>query len=472
MDTEEEEKGEAMRREAIWMSEVYEPLGGYPVAVRAGQFLFLSGQVAWDPRRGLIRGASDLPAEAGALATGHGYVDALEAPVAAQTWWIYRNLCRVLEAQGSALGQALRFHIYQKDKRFFPVFERVRMQYEAQAPAPSSGLGISRLQRSPEAWIDMDGIALIPATGLPGRDVVSPSGVLPSASAYSQAVRTGSYLFLAGHIPIQTARPGKPVIRGFDDVPEEGRFLQTGRSHPDSRQGPIAAQTWFTYQEIRKLVESQGASLRDVVNVTVFLQDMRDLPTFHRVHQRLFPEDPPALTVTEFAEVGHRGTMIEIEPTVLVPGHGVVRRTIAGPSRPGLHAAPAVQAGGLVFLSGACGWGAHGPAQGAGDLPPEGREAVERLAGNRPTAGAQAWAALALLRETLRSAGLSLRDLVKVTLYLQDLEDFPAFDAMRKAIAPGDPPALAVAQIPRPGPTPDVRLCVEGIAWGADGGGG
>jgi len=68
--------------------------------------------------------------------------------------------------------------------------------------------------------------------------------------------------------------------------------------------------------------------------------------------------------------------------------------------------------------------------------------------------------------------GLSLRDLVKVTLYLQDLEDFPAFDAMRRAIAPGDPPALAVAQIPRPGPTPDVRLCVEGIAWGADGGGG
>lgn len=456
-----------MARQAIWLPEIYEPTCGYPVAVRAGQFLFLSGQVAWDPRRGLIRRAGDLPAEAPRLATGHRYVDALETPVAAQTWWIYRNLRAVLEAQGSALAQALRFHIYQKDKRFFPVFERVRMEYEPQAPAPSSGLGISRLQRSPDAWIDMDGIGLIPGDGLPPRQVASAAGVLPSASAYSQAVRTGPYLFLAGHIPIDTARPGKPVIHGFDDVPEEGRFLQTGRSHPDSREGPIAAQTWFTYQQIRGLIESQGASLRDVVNLTVFLQDMRDLPTFHRVHQRLFPEDPPALTVTEFAEVGHRGTRIEIEPTVLVPGHGVARRTISGPSRPGLHAAAAVQVGQLIFLSGACGWGESGPVLGAEDLPLEGREVVERLVGNRAPAAAQAWAALAALRETLRSAGLSLSDLVKITLYLRDMDDLQVFDAVRRVLAPGDPPALAVVQIPRPGPTPHDRLAVEAIAWTA-----
>jgi enamine deaminase RidA (YjgF/YER057c/UK114 family) len=391
-------------------------------------------------------------------------VDAIEGPVSAQTWGVYRNLRRVLEAQGSTLGQILRFHIYQKDKRFFPAFERVRIQYEPQAPAPSSGLGISRLQRSADAWIDMDGIALLPAGPLPAREVLTAPGVLPSASVYSQGVRSGPYLFLAGHIPIDTARPGKPVVRGYDDVPEAGRFLQTGRSHPDSREGPIAAQAWFTYQEIGKLLEGQGASLRDIVNLTVFLQDMRDLPTFHRVHARLFTEDPPALTVTEFAEVGHRGTLIEIEATAVLPGHGVVRRTLSGPARPGLHAASGLEAGPLVFLSGACGWGMHGPAAGPADLPAEGREAVERHGGDRPAAAAQAWAALAQVRDTLGSAGLSLRDVCKVTVYLKDLADFSAFDAMRKALVPGERPALALVQIPRPGPTDAVRLCVEAIA--------
>ncbi len=453
-----------MKREAIWMDDLYRPLGGYPVAVRAGQFLFLSGQVAWDPRRGLIRGFQDLPPEGRRFATGHAYADAVEGPVAAQSWFIYENLRRVLEAQGSALDQMLRAHIYQKDKRFFPAFERVRMQFESKGPVPSSGIGVSRLQQSPEAWIDFNAIALIPGGGIPGREILSAPGLLPSASFYSQGVRAGAYLFLAGHIPIDTARPGKPVIQGYDDVPEEGRFLRTGRSHPDSRDGPIAAQTWFTYNEIRRLLEAQGASLRDIVNVTVFLQDMRDLPTFLRVHERLFPEDPPALTVTEFAEVGHRGTRIEIEPTAVMPGQGVVRRTLPG-KRPGLHAASGVEAGPLLFLSGAVGWGEEGPVHGPADLPPAGREGVERLGRDRAVAAAQAWAVLASMGETLKSAGLSLDDIVKITVYLHDLDDFWAFDAMRKALAAGEAPALSLVQIPWPGPTAEVRLCVEAIAW-------
>ncbi len=454
-----------MNREAFWMNDIYEPLGGYPAAVQAGPFLFVSGQVAWEPMRGLIRGVEDLGKDAPPLRAGYSFVDAIEGPVAAQSWVIYRNLRGILERCGSRLDQALRLHIYQKDKRFFPAFERVRMQHETAHPAPSSGLGVSGIQRSGAAWIAMDAIALVPGAGLPDREVLAAPRPLPSASAYSQGVRTGPFAFLAGHIPIDTARPGKPVIRGYDDVPEEGRFLQTGRSHPDSREGPIAAQTWFTYTEIRKLLEAQGASLRDIVNLTVFLQDMRDLPTFHRVHARLFPDDPPALTVTEFAEVGHRGTLIEIEATALLPRHQAIRRTLGSTDHVALHAAPAVQAGPLIFLSGVCGWGAEGPVSGPESLDAEGREAVQRLAPSRPVAAAQAWAALARIRHTLRAADLSLDDVAKITLYLQDPGDFPAFDAMRRAMAPSSPPALSIVHIPGPGPTRDVRLSVEAIAW-------
>jgi len=41
---------------AIWFDHVYAPLAVHPSSVRCGQILFLSGQIAWDPARGLLKG--------------------------------------------------------------------------------------------------------------------------------------------------------------------------------------------------------------------------------------------------------------------------------------------------------------------------------------------------------------------------------------------------------------------------------
>src|SRR6185436_20501165 len=129
-----------------------------------------------------------------------------------------------------------------------------------------------------------------------------------------------------GQIPIDTSQPGAPLIRNYEDIPEAGHFLSVGRSHEDARNGPIAAQTWFTYDLIRQHLEGVGSALDQVLNLVVYLQDMRDFPTFHRVHEHFFPKDPPAMTVVEVGEVGHKGTLIEIEPTAVLPGKGVTRR--------------------------------------------------------------------------------------------------------------------------------------------------
>ena len=128
-------------------------------------------------------------------------------------------------------------------------------------------------------------------------------------------VRTGHFLFLAGQIPIDTSKPGSPLIRGYDDIPEEGRFLRVGRSHEDTRNGPIASQTWFTYDVIRRHLEAVGSSLDHVLNLIVYLQDIRDFPTFHRVHERFFGSKPPALDGDRSGRSGTQGTLIEIEPT-------------------------------------------------------------------------------------------------------------------------------------------------------------
>ncbi|MCE2454141.1 MAG: RidA family protein, partial [Nitrospinae bacterium] len=130
-----------------------------------------------------------------------------------------------------------------------------------------------------------------------------------------------------------------------------GRFLSVGQSHEDSRNGPIAAQTWFVYDLIRKHLEGSGSSLENILNLTVYLGDMRDYPTFHRIHERFFPKDPPALTVMQVAEVGHKGEKIEIEPTALMNKSKIKREVIRGDDGAGAQMSLGVAAGGVLFLS-------------------------------------------------------------------------------------------------------------------------
>jgi enamine deaminase RidA (YjgF/YER057c/UK114 family) len=292
--------------------------------------------------------------------------------------------------------------------------------------------------------------------------------MLRSSSYYSQAVAAGPYLFLAGQMPVETGT-GR-FIRGYADIPEEGRFLATGRSHSDTRNGPIAAQTWFEYDHVRRVLEALGASMGDVLNLTVYLQDLRDLPTFYRVHQRFFPAEGPAMTVTEFAEVGHGGTLVEIEVTALLPGRGLPRRALAPPrlARGTAHRSPAVAGGPLLFVSGQVAWMGERPVTGVADLPPEGCQTVESMGSGRPqelAVAAQTWQIFANLKEILAEAGLGFRDLVKTTVYLTDLEDFPAYDRVRAAWAPEEPPALTLVQVPKVGAWEGCRVCVEAIAW-------
>jgi len=66
------------------------------------------------------------------------------------------------------------------------------------------------------------------------------------------------------------------------------------------------------------------------------------------------------------------------------------------------------------------------------------------------------------LGAVLAEAGLEHRDIVKCTVYLTDIADFQAFDAVYRTYFPGDPPAratVAVSALPR-----GARLELDAIA--------
>lgn len=77
-------------------------------------------------------------------------------------------------------------------------------------------------------------------------------------------------------------------------------------------------------------------------------------------------------------------------------------------------------------------------------------------------AAGQARQVLENLRAILEAAGSGLEQVVKVTVYLQDMADFPAVNAVYAEYFPQDPPARAaigVAALPR-----GARVAMEAIA--------
>lgn len=85
----------------------------------------------------------------------------------------------------------------------------------------------------------------------------------------SEAVRAGDLLFLSGQI---------------------GDDRATGKIVP----GGIAAESRQVLQHIKTLLETNGASLRDVVKCTVFLADVAEWAAFNTVYKEFFSQPFPA----------------------------------------------------------------------------------------------------------------------------------------------------------------------------------
>jgi enamine deaminase RidA (YjgF/YER057c/UK114 family) len=144
---------------------------------------------------------------------------------------------------------------------------------------------------------------------------------VPAAlGSYSQFRWAGDFLYLAGQVAVDPAR--NRTIRGYDDLPPDvAAKLATGKMSIDSKEGPIAAQTWWVFQTIQTILEGEGASLQNVVRLVQYMRDLRDFPVFDRVRAMFFPENPPASTVIQVSELlPTPESRLEVDATAYVPG--------------------------------------------------------------------------------------------------------------------------------------------------------
>ena len=75
--------------------------------------------------------------------------------------------------------------------------------------------------------------------------------------------------------------------------------------------GHIREETSAVFQQIKALLTGLGASLRDVVRVTVWLDDMADFAGFNEVYASHFRDDLPARSTVQAGL--KMGAKVEVE---------------------------------------------------------------------------------------------------------------------------------------------------------------
>jgi 2-iminobutanoate/2-iminopropanoate deaminase len=113
------------------------PIGPYSQAVKANGFLFLSGQVALDPKTGEMTGND----------------------IRQQTERVLENIKGILEAAGSNLHHVVKTTVFLKDMNEFPPMNEVYGRYFTSAPPARSTVQVARLPK--DALVEIEVIVAL-----------------------------------------------------------------------------------------------------------------------------------------------------------------------------------------------------------------------------------------------------------------------------------------------------------------------
>ncbi|HKS81360.1 MAG TPA: RidA family protein [Candidatus Acidoferrales bacterium] len=112
-------------------------IGPYSQAIKAGGFVFISGQVAFDPATGQL----------------------VEGDVAKQTARVLENLKAIAEAAGTSLDKAVKATVFLKDMNDFAAMNEVYAKYFSKEPPARATVEVARLPRDVRVEIDIVAIA-------------------------------------------------------------------------------------------------------------------------------------------------------------------------------------------------------------------------------------------------------------------------------------------------------------------------
>ncbi|HUN88856.1 MAG TPA: RidA family protein [Terriglobales bacterium] len=119
--------------EAIATKEAPQAIGPYSQAIKAGGFIFSSGQIAIDPATGSV----------------------IEGDVAAQTERVLKNLTAVLAAAGSSLNKVVKTTVFLKSMGDFATMNEVYGKHFGNHRPARSTVEVARLPKDVLVEIDV-----------------------------------------------------------------------------------------------------------------------------------------------------------------------------------------------------------------------------------------------------------------------------------------------------------------------------
>ena len=236
--------------------------------VRVGNFFFLSGIDAAD-------------GEGNVLST---------TTIQSQTTEVLGRINRILNAQGLSLSDLCRTFMFMPSTDYRPGYGEARKKVykgifaEDEFP-PNSGIYIRDL--GPDILLRSVAIAYRGA-----KTIVASPKVRKAAGSFSQSVRVGDWLLLAGQDAV-----------GFNREVEA--------------EGDLAGQTEVTLQHTKDILEAAGGTLDDIVKTTVYLVAGQDRSRFAAAYREFFnryrrASNMPAGLTVEVRELSPR-CLVEID---------------------------------------------------------------------------------------------------------------------------------------------------------------
>jgi len=124
-------------------------------------------------------------------------------------------------------------------------------------------------------------------------EIIATDKAPAAAGPYSQAVKSGSFLFCSGQVGID---PQTGALAGTD----------------------ITSQAEQALRNLRMVLEAAGLGIGDVLKTTIFLADMDDFAVVNSLYGRAFGEHRPARSTIQVAKLP-LGAQIEIECIAAFP---------------------------------------------------------------------------------------------------------------------------------------------------------
>jgi reactive intermediate/imine deaminase len=126
-----------MSKEPIHTSKAPAAIGPYSQAIRAGNTVYLSGQIPLVPAT----------------------MEIVKGDIRAQIRQVFDNLKAVAEASGGSLANAVRLTVYLTDLAHFPLVNEIMAEYCKEPYPARAAIGVAQLPRG--SAVEVDGILVL-----------------------------------------------------------------------------------------------------------------------------------------------------------------------------------------------------------------------------------------------------------------------------------------------------------------------